>query len=323
MTTADLKSKSNVLARVRLRSAVTLSTFADAAIAHVDQALAPHDLLHVWNGDAWLWILIAASGWLYFAGVARLWRGSTPGAGISRLQVAAYWLGWLSLALALLSPLDVLGGTLFSAHMVQHEVLMLLAAPLLILGRPLGPFIWALPTSWRRPAATVCSATGLQATVRLLSIPVVAWTVHAAALWIWHVPALFQAALRNEAIHTVQHLSFFISALLFWWALLRPRAGGQHYGTAVIYVFTTGVHSSLLGALLTFASTAWYPAYRDTAPLWGLTPLEDQQIGGLIMWVPGGFVYLVAALALLGMWMIGGERGVRNARDNVAARSSG
>ncbi|MEO8628173.1 MAG: cytochrome c oxidase assembly protein [Betaproteobacteria bacterium] len=289
----------------------------------MDEALAPHDLWHAWSGEVWLWILLGASGSLYFAGVTRLWRESTRGAGISRWQVSAFWLGWSSLVFALLSPLDLLGGALFSAHMVQHEVLMLLAAPLLILGRPLGPFIWALPTRWRRPAATFCSVTGLQATVRVLSIPLLAWIVHAAALWIWHVPALFQAALRSEAIHTAQHLSFFISALLFWWALLRARAGGLHYGTAVIYVFTTGVHSALLGALLTFAATAWYPAYRDTAPLWGLTPLEDQQIGGLIMWVPGGFVYLVAALALLGMWMTGGERGVRKSRDSVAARSTG
>lgn len=90
--------------------------------------------------------------------------------------------------------------------------------------------------------------------------------------------------------HTAQHLSFFVSALVFWWALFYAH-GKVAFGAAVLYLFTTAVHTSILGALLTFAPSVWYPFYSATTQAWGLTPLEDQQIGGLIMWVPGGLVY--------------------------------
>ena len=123
------------------------------------------------------------------------------------------------------------------------------------------------------------------------------------ALWAWHAPSLFQATVESDLIHSLQHLSFLLSALLFWWALLRGREAEIGYGMAVLYVFSTGVHSSILGALLTFSPRIWYPVYSGTTPAWGLTPLEDQQIGGLIMWVPAGLVFLVAGLALFGKWI--------------------
>jgi putative membrane protein len=113
---------------------------------------------------------------------------------------------------------------------------------------------------------------------------------------------LFQATLRSEIVHTMQHLSFFISALLFWWALLYA-SGRSSYGHGVFYVFTTALHTGILGALLTFSTVVLYPAYTVTAPLWGLTPLEDQQIGGLIMWVPAGVLYMAAGLALFRAWL--------------------
>ncbi|HKC65760.1 MAG TPA: cytochrome c oxidase assembly protein, partial [Pyrinomonadaceae bacterium] len=130
-----------------------------------------------------------------------------------------------------------------------------------------------------------------------------AWAVHALALWVWHIPVLFQATLDSEFIHTLQHLSFFFSALLFWWALIHGRRGLLGYGAATLYVFTTSVHSGLLGALITFAQGIWYPAYKGYTASWGLTPLEDQQLGGLIMWIPAGLVYIFAGLALFAGWL--------------------
>jgi putative membrane protein len=143
-----------------------------------------------------------------------------------------------------------------------------------------------------------------------LTTPAIAWILHAVILWAWHLPVLFQAPLRNGLVHTVQHLSFLGSALLFWWALVHGREGLMGYGAAVVYVFTTAVHTSILGALLTFSPTTWYPAYAATAPLWGLTLLEDQQIGGLIMWVPAGLVYIAAGLWLFTLWLRESERRV-------------
>jgi cytochrome c oxidase assembly factor CtaG len=130
----------------------------------------------------------------------------------------------------------------------------------------------------------------------------IAWWVHAAALWIWHAPGLFQLTLVNETVHAAQHLSFLGSALLFWWSLFYVR-GQTGYGAGVLYIFTTAVHTSILGALLTFSTRIWFPAYARSARAWGLTPLEDQQIGGLIMWVPAGIIYVAVALFLFAAWL--------------------
>ena len=144
-----------------------------------------------------------------------------------------------------------------------------------------------------------------------ISHPFSAWLIHAVALWMWHIPALFQATIDNDLVHFFQHASFLGSALLFWWAVLHGRHRVSGYGMAVLYMFTTALHSGLLGALITFARRVWYPAYANTTVSWGLTPLEDQQLGGLIMWVPAGFVYVFAGLAFVVGWMRASDRRVR------------
>ena len=272
-----------------------------AAFAHSDQPLVPSDLWPSFNGDPWILSGLVLSGGLYFWGIRRLWQASSTGAGIRRWEVTAFWVGWFFLFVALVSPLDPLGEVLFSAHMVQHEVLMLIAAPLLVLGRPLAAFLWALPLSWRRITGRSTKGKWVQSTWRALTYPWAAWAIHGAVLWIWHAPDFFQAALTSDLIHTLQHISFLFSALLFWWALIRGQQGGIGFGAATLYIFTTAIHTSLLGALLTFAPTVWYPVYAETTLAWGLTPLEDQQLGGLIMWVPAGLVYIFAALVLLAL----------------------
>jgi cytochrome c oxidase assembly factor CtaG len=160
------------------------------------------------------------------------------------------------------------------------------------------PFLWAFPKTTARHLSAWTKATPWQRLWRAITAPFVAWLIHAVVLWGWHVPFLFQSTLESEWIHAAQHASFFGSALLFWWAILHGRERAAGSGAAVLYLFTTALHSSLLGALLTFARSVWYPVYNGTTLSWGLTPLEDQQLGGLIMWVPAGVVYIVAALAL-------------------------
>jgi cytochrome c oxidase assembly factor CtaG len=129
-------------------------------------------------------------------------------------------------------------------------------------------------------------------------------------LWGWHAPILYQAAIESALVHALQHLSFFGSALLFWWALLYGRLGRLGYGVAVLAAFPTAVHSSVLGALLTASPSPWYQSYLTTTEAWNLTPLEDQQLAGLIMWVPAGMIYLVGALALFASWLGETERRV-------------
>jgi putative membrane protein len=249
-----------------------------------------------WEFDPGVVIPLALSAILYLRG-ARISRGAT------RIQQLLFWSGWATLVIALVSPLDPLGESLFSAHMAQHEILMLISAPLFVLSRPLAPMLWGMPFTWRRPFGQAARAAVIR--------PSVAWCVHAVALWVWHVPALFDATLASEWIHAAQHLSFFGSALLFWWSLFEAR--GHNYGASVLYIFTTATHTSILGALLTFAPSIWYQPYATTTAPWGLAPLEDQQLGGLIMWVPAGLVYIATGLALFARWLRESEQMARAA----------
>jgi cytochrome c oxidase assembly factor CtaG len=283
--------------------------------AHEGKPHAFNDLWYTWGRDPFIIAGLALTALLYWRGLRRVWRESARGRSVRRWEAWAFGAGWLALFVALVSPLHPWGEVLFSAHMTQHEVLMLVAAPLLVLGRPLVPFVWALPARWRLAAGGLGKRKGVQRTWRTLTNPLAAWAIHAIALWVWHIPALFQATLRSDFVHTLQHLSFLGSALLFWWALIHGRRGLMGYGAAVLYVFTTSVHSGVLGALITFARSLWYPAYLDSAASWGLTPLEDQQLGGLIMWVPAGLAYIIAGVALMVGWMRESERRVAR-REN-------
>jgi cytochrome c oxidase assembly factor CtaG len=207
----------------------------------------------------------------------------------------------VSLLAALASPLDALSADLFAAHMIQHLLLILVAAPIVALSEPLAAVAWGLPADGRR---------GLTRLTSLMVVgPAIAFGLHSVAVWVWHLPGLYEAALDNQAVHAVEHLSFLATALLFWSTLLRGRSGA-----AVLYVFGMAVQSTLLGGLLTFARGPWYTSHLASSARWGLTPLEDQQLAGLIMWVPGGLIYAVVALALFGRWLKGDEAPPRAAR---------
>jgi putative membrane protein len=280
------------------RVAAILAIGQAALLAHSGEPLEPHDLWTAWRFEPGIVIPLVVSMLLYAYGARR--------ARISLVQTLCFWSAFTTLVIALVSPLHALGEALFSAHMAQHEILMLVAAPLLVLARPLVPFVWGLPFEGRRIAGRWSKATWFQTAWKIASAPLSAWCIHAVALWTWHIPALFDATLTNEWIHAAQHLSFFLSALLFWWSLFYAR-GRSNFGAGVLYIFTTAIHTSILGALLTFARTPWYTAYGNSAAAWGLTPVEDQQIGGLIMWIPAGLVYLCAGLVLFSRWLAESE----------------
>ena len=277
-----------------------------------------HDLVRAWSFEPLVVVALAVTAVLFAVGFWRLWREAPRKRSERIWEAIGFAGGWLALFVALVSPLHAWGSVLFSAHMTQHEVLMLVAAPLLVLGRPLVVFLWAFPVNWSRRIGNLAKIPAINRSWQLLTIPLVAWLVHAVALWIWHVPVLFEAVLHNEWVHTLQHLSFLVSALLFWWALIHGPRGAMGYGAAVLYLFTTSIHSGVLGALLTVAGSVWYPSYIGLTTSWGLTPLEDQQLGGLIMWIPAGLVYVIAGLALFAGWLR--EADVRAAkRERVSA----
>jgi len=245
-------------------------------------------------------LVIAAGG--YGAGFLRL-RPHVRARRELDWRAAAFAAGWVTLAIALLSPLDAAAGRSFAAHMVQHEVLMLIAAPLLVLGRGLPTILWALSHDERLAIGRLTKWGPMHGLWRGLTAPVTAWLLHGAALWLWHAPPFFNAALGDGALHHWQHATFFITALLFWHALLRHGAQAAR-GAAILYLFTTTVHTGVLGALITFARTPLYAPFDHGLLTSGaLTPLEDQQLGGLIMWVPGALVYVGVALTLLARWL--------------------
>jgi putative membrane protein len=254
-----------------------------------------------WTFEPWVIACLLLSAAAYGLGLARLWRHAGTGRGVSRGQALAFAGGWLSLVIALVSPLDALGVQLFSAHMLQHELLMVVSAPLLCLSRPLVLWTWALPPAARRGVGRWTGRAGWRVFWGALTAPLTTWSLHAVALWGWHLPLLFEAALHDDGVHTLQHLSFLGTALLFWWSALKPSARAAQ-GKALLYLFTTMVHTGALGALLTLSSVLWYPSYQASASALGLDPLEDQQLGGLVMWVPAGMAYVAAGLVLAVRW---------------------
>jgi putative membrane protein len=252
--------------------------------------------------------LLAASVALYGVGLARLWRSAGAGHGVRRWSVAAFAAGTATLVIALLSPIDALSAARFSVHMSQHELLMVVAAPLIVLGKPLFVALWALPTPARAALSRAIGSAAFKRIWRVVTAPLVVLVVHALVLWIWHVPALFSAALDDETVHGVQHAMFFVAAALFWWGLVHGRYGRAGYGVSVLYVFATALHTSILGALLSVAGRLWYPSYATRGAALGVDPLEDQQLAGLIMWVPAGVILLVVGLALFAAWVGESER---------------
>ena len=255
---------------------------------------------------SWTWpplvaipLVLAAA--LYGVGTIRMVRrvGSRRS---FRWSILWFALGWISLVIALDSPLHEFGEQLFWVHMTQHEILMLISAPLLVLGRPVIAFLWALPPAWREAVAAIGHSKPFKRSWTFFSAPLSAWLVSALALWLWHIPWLFDQTLQSDWIHAAQHTTFLGTALMFWWPVLN-RTPALGYGGALAYVFTTILHTSVLGALLTFTPRAWYSPYLVTAPAWHLTALEDQQIGGLIMWIPAGTLLLIVGLVLVVKWM--------------------
>jgi cytochrome c oxidase assembly factor CtaG len=180
---------------------------------------------------------------------------------------------------------------------------------------------WALPDRWRASVGLLTRAMRASSLWRIASNAWFATGLQAVTLWVWHVPALYNAVLVDPSVHRLQHLSFFLTALLFWWALINPRARPSGYGMAVLCLFATTLQSGFLGVLLTLARQPWYARQGEFASRYGLTPLEDQQLAGLVMWVPAGLIYTAAALAFAALWIGGSSKAtISPSRDALLVR---
>ncbi|WP_294257099.1 cytochrome c oxidase assembly protein [uncultured Sphingomonas sp.] len=282
----------------RLSVVALLLLLPSVALAHAGH---DHTAPPGWTWDPAIILPLLIAAVAFGRGWRRLRARSTGGrAGLQRHGIW-FAIGWVVLAGALVSPLHEAGERSFTAHMIEHELIMLLAAPLLVLAEPLATMLWAFPPAARRTLGAISMA--VSPAYRWASGAVVATLLQAAVLWIWHMPSLFDIALANEAWHAVQHCCFLGSALLFWTAMLGRRGAGASAAAdralAGLCLLATSIVTGALGALMAFATSPWYAGYARLAPApFGLTPAEDQQVAGLIMWVPGGLVHLGAALLL-------------------------
>lgn len=273
-------------------------------LAHAGQPPLPHDVWAAWNLDPLVLVGLAVTGWAYQRGLAGLWSSAGPGQMVAGRHAFAFAAGLATLAVAVVSPLDAFAEALFAAHMSQHLLLTLVVPPLLALGRPALVLAWALPPPTRRRTGR------LQARVHRFGrrrwLPAVGLALFTVVLWAWHVPALYDLAAADRIVHDAEHVSLLGVGLALWLPVVRPRRTPLWAG--LVLVFGAGLQSGVLAALLTFSPRAWYDAHVATAPQWGLTPLADQQLAGMIMWVPGGLICLLAGALALVRWLGEDER---------------
>lgn len=285
--------------------------------------LLPHDLWTAWTVEPSVWIPLAFSIFIYGWSSYHVWKRAGTGRGITNRKWISFLSAILAVIMALMSPLNALSDVLFSAHMAQHLILILVAAPLLVLSDFPVSLMWALPSSKAKAISQgLNQSQALSRVWRLLSNSIFVWLLFTITMWFWHVPVPFEAALQDETIHSLEHLSFLITALLFWWVLFKHnRPVYIHYGMTIPYLFLTVLQSGILGALMTFTSQPWYPYYATLVIPWGLTPLQDQQLAGLVMWVPVGAVFTLLTIGYFAAWLRAlEERSARlQYRDSIRA----
>ena len=285
-----------------LLAAACLLVTPGVVLAHGGNAPAPTlpGVLLAWRFDplAIAGLLLSAAAYLW---AARRVNREHPGNRQPRFRSWLFLAGLAAIGVALLSPIEAYEGSLFSVHMVQHMLLELVAAPLLLAGAPITLALRVSTPSVRRRLLSILQSRLMHA----VSFPVVAWVLFAAVNWGWHFSVLYDQALENQALHYLQHASFLGVALLFWWPVIGadPSPWRLPHPVRILYLFLAMPQNSFLGVALSSASTVLYPHYVTNGRAWGLSPLEDQALGGVIMWVVGDVIFLAAMMGVVLLWM--------------------
>lgn len=226
-------------------------------------------------------------------------------------RAGVFAVGYAALAIALISPLHAVGEQFFSVHMVQHLLLSLVAAPLLLLSSSMPVVLWALAPRERAMLGRVVGRPGpIRSTLRWLTHPVIAWTLFILTQWLWHLPVAYDWALENHWAHYLEHLSFFITAVLFWWPVIGapPLPSPLGYPARLAYTFLAWLPGSFLGAGIALSRAPLYPHYVAAAQANGVDAGYDQQLAGLIMWIPGDVVFAAILILLVVAFMQHEER---------------
>lgn len=282
------------------------------------QVVTPGTVWTTWQPDLGILVGILGLVVVYTRGLRRLRTHTGRHVGISRARLSLFVGGVVALAVALVSPLDAMATTLFSAHMVQHLLLIVVAAPLLVAGRLYVAVLPLWPVRWRRWWGRHVTGALRQRTPLGIIVAVVA---HVAVVVVWHAPVVYDVAVTNDAVHALEHLTMLAAGLAFWVAM----GAGRHapVAAAAPAAFVVVLSFTLLSAAMTVASAPWYASHVTTSTVWGLSPLQDQQLAAAIMWVPGGMVYLVAAAATIVRWLRDDERSQQAAFRPVDGTDSG
>ncbi len=263
-------------------------------------AISPHDNPWlVWKFQPHILIMLFLMGLIYYLGFHRMIKLRGHDAHKLRKSSSSYYAGLFILLIALISPVDTMSDSLAWVHMLQHTLILMVAAPLMALGGPAHISQWSLSKKvWARLGNFRLLLTKFFQLSRFKR-PFVAWALYMLVLSIWHIPLFYEAALKWERIHDLQHLLFFVTSFFFWRVLFDPYQKGIRPMIGIIYTFIASIHGIILGVLMTVSPIIWYGPYIESAPRFGYDPLIDQQIAGLIMWMPAGISYALGALALL------------------------
>lgn len=250
--------------------------------------------------DVLPFVLLAGATAAYTMGTGRAWRRCGQWRGVTARETAAGAGALAATLVALGPPLDGWAAHSLTAHMAQHMILILVVAPLLVAAHPVRVLLWS-PSPAVRGAARWLYASGPGRWLRgATRQPVAVWVLQVLALWTWHMPAFYQAALRWETVHVLEHATLVAAGCLFW-RLIFTRPGRAGQGATLAVVFATAIQMNVLAALLIFSTAAWYD-FPGTLPF-GFSPLQDQQVGGVVMWVPGEVFYVLTAAAVLARWL--------------------
>jgi cytochrome c oxidase assembly factor CtaG/polyferredoxin len=252
-----------------------------------------------WSFDPSVVVGLAILATLYLRGTRSL--AACHPERFPRWRRAAFLAGLAVFLVAVASPIDAFADLLLQVHMAQHLLLMMVAAPLVWLGAPVNPILHGLPRAFLRSGlGPFLSWPALKRVGAFLVHPITAWLTFTATLWLWHVPALYEAALRDPFWHDVEHLSFFAAALLFWFPVVQPWPSHPVWPRAAMlpYLALAGLQTTVFSAVFAFSERVFYPSYAEMPRLFGIGAIVDQQAAGAVMWVPGSIVLLVAVCGI-------------------------
>ncbi len=261
------------------------------------------DFITSWNFISGWTVVLAISAGFYYAGFLRLVRKNRAGINFAGPILAG--VGFISLSLALIGPFEVFSGETFWAHMTQHMLIIIVAAPAILSARALPVYLWVAPRVIRVGSGILLNRKGVvRYALLFLTNPKFALPFFVLVLWGWHYPPAYELALRNSFVHFAEHLTMFAAAVFFWWPIIGPPPvrSSLSYPQRLIYLILIVTPSAALAALITLIGRVIYPFYLGSPSPFGLSALESQVIGGIIMWIPGNLIYLLAVTVIFFTW---------------------